>query len=83
MINKLIKDKLKFLKENPDKIKNYAGNVYHGMFRKCKRCNGKGIVDVVDAQNNIVGMFCSCVRNNLKIELENLSKENNNGSDIS
>ena len=83
MINQLVKDKLKFLTEHPDKVKDYAGNIYHGMFRKCKRCNGKGIVEVIDNRNNIVGIFCSCVRNNLKIELENIDKENNNGTHIS
>jgi hypothetical protein len=84
MINQLIKDKLKFLKENPDKIKNYAGNIYHGMFRSCKKCRGKGIIDIVDNRNNIIGVFCSCVRNNIKKEFSNIEfEEVNNGTNIS
>jgi hypothetical protein len=63
--------KLEYLTKNPGKIKDYAGNIHNGMFRKCKKCRGKGIIEHLDATNNIVGIFCKCVRENLKREIEN------------
>lgn len=79
MKNKMYKDKLKYLRENPDKIKDYAGYIHNGMFRKCRKCNGKGIITPILDNGHSINIFCSCVHKNIRKEVEELE----NGTDIS
>ena len=52
MMNKLYKEKLAYLRDNPDKVKEYAGYVHNGMFRKCKKCNA-GRPDILSYKNKV------------------------------
>lgn len=73
-MNNIISEKLKYLQENPDKIKDYAGYVKNNTFRKCRKCRGKGVIEHLSYNGTIIGVFCKCVRDNIKrevIELEN------------
>lgn len=79
-MNKLYKEKLNYLRDNPDKLDSYAGYFYHGMWRRCKKCKGTGYVISLFDNGRAIKMFCSCVHKNVKKEIAELEE---NGPDDS
>jgi len=73
-MNNIIKKKLKYLQENPDKIKDYAGYIKNNTFRKCRKCRGKGVIEHISNNGTIIGIFCKCVRDNIKKEITEVEK---------
>ena len=77
LINNPLLIKLTYLKNHPEKVKHYAGTFHHNMFRPCKKCRGKGFIERLNDKNGIIGYFCSCVVDNIRQEINNISIENN------
>lgn len=81
LINNPLLVKLTYLKNHPEKVKYYAGTLHHNMFRPCKRCRGKGFIERLNDHNDIIGLFCQCVVENIRKELKEISIESDSSQD--
>ena len=70
-MNKLLAHRLNDIREHPEQAKMYAG-VYKGdMFKPCKKCLGRGVLEYTMPDRRTL---CECVIKNVKKEVEESSK---------
>jgi hypothetical protein len=69
--NQLYNVRIKEICENPEMARPYAGKIKGNMFKPCKKCGGKGVLQFTMP---VVNVLCECVKRNILQELRDMDQ---------